>query len=335
MSDPRLCRQLVERADLMRQQDPRRAVSLADAARALASSVDRRRMHRGSWRALQAEAWGAMSGALRALGEGDAAESTLNVAIAFVEAEARAFDPTLPPRLAQRAAHLRAGQERYREALSLIDEAVHELSSLGRHRLLATALVDRAVILGAAGRKRLAVRALRKALEGYGASMSRRTRLAAVHNVAVFLHEAARTPKERREALHWLRLAMRLHEAVPASVERHKLRALCGLTALELGLLDEGFAALWSAYAAFSRLGIARQRASILLDIAQSALRFDRRDELRTVAGEMFGLRRAFSAERSCWTALGRLHRALQRGGLTPGLIARTAEAVGTGESRR
>ena len=327
-TDLHLCRRLVARADSMRQQDPERAVILADAARSLASALDRRCVARGPWRALQAEAWGATSSALRARGESDVAEGALNVALAMVGAEARAFDPTLPPRLAQRAAYLRADQERYTEALELITEATRTFAQLGRRRLLATAMVDRAVILGTAGRKRAAVRALRISLEHHGSAMDRRTRLAAVHNTAVFLHETARTPTERREALRWLRLAIRCHDHLPAKAERHKLRALLGLSSLDLGLVDQGFEALWTAFLAFRRIGALHQQASILLDLARAALLHERPNDLLRISGEMFSLRRGFTHDRPIERALRRLHRALQDGGLTPRLVANTAEAM-------
>ncbi len=328
MTDSHLCRQLVARADSMRPQDPTRAMSLADAARSLASALDRRGLERGPWRALQAETWGAMSSALRALGKSRDAEGALNVALAFVGDEARAFDPTLSARLAQRGAYLRSGQERYTEALELITEATRTFARLGRRRLLATALVDRAVILGAAGRKRAAVRGFRSALDHHGSMMNRRTRLAAVHNTAVFLHESARTTVERREALRWLRLALRCHDRMPAKAERHKLRALLGLTALDLGLIDQGFEELWCAFVATTRIGAHGQQASILLDLAHAALRTDRPSELRRISGELFSLRRNFAHDRESLKALGRLHRALQDGGLTPTLVKDTADTV-------
>lgn len=328
MTDSYLCRRLVARADSMRQQDPGRAVSLADAARSLASSLDRRRVERAPWRALQAETWGALSSALRALGKSDDAEGALNVALAFVGEDVSSFDPTLSARLAQRAAYLRSGQERYAEAIELITEATRTFAQLGRRRLLATALVDRAVILGNAGRKRAAVRGFRRALDEHGSAMNRRTRLAAVHNTAVFLHEAAGTSAERREALRWLRLAIRCHDRMPAEAERHKLRALLGLTALDLGLVDQGFEALWTAFAASKRIGARGQQASILLDLVHASLRHDRAEDLRRISGEMFSLRPSFAHDRETDKALGRLHRALQAGGVTANLVADAADAV-------
>lgn len=328
MTDSYLCRSLVARADSMRQQDPGRAVSLADAARSLASSLDRRQLARGPWRALQAETWGAMSSALRALGKSDDAEGALNVALAFVGEDALTFDRTLAARLAQRAAYLRSGQERYAEAIELITEATRTFARLGRRHLLATALVDRAVILGNAGRKRAAIRGFRRALDAHGGAMNRRTRLAAIHNTAVFLHEVARTTEERREALRWLRLAIRCHDRMPAEAERHKLRALLGLTALDLGLVDAGFDALWTAYSASKRMGARGQQASILLDLVHAALHHERSDALRRVSGELFSLRQSFAHDRESEKALGRLHRALEDGGLTPTLVTATAETV-------
>jgi len=332
MSDLDLSRRLVTRAERMRQDDPGRALDLAVAARTLASGVDRRRVARSVWRVLQIEAWTSLSSAQRALGHDEYAEASLGVALAFLDTKVAADAPNLPPRLAQRAAYLRAGQERFEESLALIDEAVEAFDRLGQTRRLATALVDRAVIFADSGRKQLAVHALCHALAHHADAMSHRTFLAAVHNTAVFAHETAQTTTERREALSWLRLAVHCHARMPANAERLKLRALLGLSAIGLGLTEEGLTELWTAHAAFKRLGFARQQALTLLDLARAALLTERPDELRRVAGEMFAVLHAFRRDRQCRTALLHFCRALQGGGLTLSLVTRTANTMRTAE---
>ncbi len=328
MSDIKLCQRLIARADEMRQQDPMRAYEIARAARALASAVDRRTVDRGAWRALQIEAWAALSGVHRALGRSDHAEAALNVALAFLDREATRHDPSLPLRLAQRAAYLRAGQGRFTEALELIEETIGALADQDRPQLLSTALVDRAVILGDAGRKRLAVHALRDALAEHGRTMNRRTLLAAIHNTAVFLHESACTERETREALAWLQLAVRCHAQLPATAERIKLRALLGLSAIRLASIDDGVAELWSAYDAFKRLHFAHHQALTLLDLAQTALTHRRHQDLRRIAGEMFALLHAFDSDSEHRDPLLRFCHALQHDALTDSIVARTAQAM-------
>jgi tetratricopeptide (TPR) repeat protein len=264
----------------------------------------------------------------RALGHSDHAEATLNVALAFLDSAVTEHDPSLPPRLAQRAAYLRAGQGRFTEALELIDEAVHSFEAQGRQRLLATALIDRAVILGDTGRKRLAVRALRDALGQHGRTMSRRTFLAAIHNTAVFLHEVARSNDETREALAWLRLAIRCHARLPATAERIKLRALLGLSAIRVGSIDDGLTELWCAHDAFKQLRFTRHQALTLLDLAQAALTHHLRGDLRRIAGEMFALLHAFGHDSEHRTLLLRFCHALQHDALTESIVARPAQAI-------
>lgn len=332
--DVELCRKLIARADEMRHQDPARALELARAGRNLAAGLDRARLGDAGWHGLQAEAWGVLASVLRAVSKLDEAEGALNVAIAFAGGVAATSrdDPTLAPRLAQRAAYLRASQQRYDEALELIEEAVTAFRELRAPAQLATCLVDRSVILADAGWKPQALIVLQRTLRRYRARMAPRTFLAAVHNIAVFLHDLARSRPAMQEAIAWLRFAIRCHERYPETLGLLKLYALHGLTAIRLGEIGPGVASLWAAHGGFKRLGARRQQAINLLDLAAVALQHERRRDLRRVGGEMFPVLRAFDHDPEARQALVRFCRALVDGTLTTRLIRRVATALRAGE---
>ncbi len=287
-----LSRQMISRAESLRQRHPRRALELARAGRTLAASVKRARVGAGAWLLLQADAWSAVGSAARAGGELREAEAALNVAIGFINDDAYPDSERLTKqcRLAQRAAYLRSSQQRHAEALELVDDAIRVYESLAATSELARCHVDRAAILAAGGRYREALSLLIQTLETASHRLTPQARLAAVHNTALYLYHLAEGPTSTAEALHWLRLAIRYHQQHRESLDSLKLQALLGLTAARLGEVDRGMAALRIACIGFARHGAVTEHTMALLDLARLALAHGRPEALISIAGQLFPL---------------------------------------------
>lgn len=325
--DLSLSRQMITRAESLRPHHPGRALELARAGRALAATVDRVGVTTGTWLSLQADAWSAVGSAARARGALREAEQALNVAIGFVHDQAYPEEQRLIDqcRLAQRAAYLRSSQGRHGEALDLIDDAIAVQESLSTPADLARCRVDRAAILAAAGRYREALAGLIHTLEADSDVLPPRTRLAAVHNAALYFHHLADGPRSTAEALRWLRLAIQLHQRHGESIDAIKLRALLGLTAARQGEVDHAMTILNEAAMGFGRHGAIPEHTMALLDLARLALAHGRPEALTTVAGQLFPLLQRLRPAPEIRQGVLDVVRAIHQGRLRPTLVERAA----------
>ncbi|MEM8962169.1 MAG: hypothetical protein AAGD38_11870 [Acidobacteriota bacterium] len=305
--------QLVNRADDTRHRHPARALDLALEARDVAARLDN--TDHDTWIEAQTIAWSVVASAYRNVGRLDDAEAAMVVAIGFHEQRHEPC-PRLAARLMQRAAYVRADQERLDEALELIDVAVSTYRDLDAANPLATAIIDRGVLLGRAGRPRHAIAAFNEALDTHAHALDDRARLAAIHNLAVHLHEIAADTESRREADRWLELAWHAHAEHPETVGLLKLRGLCALAALRHGDHERAIEELWAACDGFARLGDHRQQTLFLIDLA--VIHAERHDfeGLNKVATACFLLLRSRDDhdDEATATALLRLARAIATG---------------------
>lgn len=323
MNDLALCRRLVREADDLQHRHPERAVREAERARDLAAGLEREVIGRPQWFTLQADAWAVLGSAYRSAGDLRQAEGALNVALAFLDAkELRGrLDPLSHPRLAQRASYVRYAQERFTEALQLNEEALMAYDRLDDSQYLASALVDRGVILEWSGRTRAAVMYLAGALDLLDPEKSPRNHLAAVHNVALFLHKIATTREENLEALEWLRLARRHHERAPEEVSLLNLRTLEASTAIRLGHTAEGIEGLWTAYEGFKRVGSVHNQALVLLQLAGVFLTRGDTNRVKRISGQLFPIFRRLEVDRETNAALMLFFKAAQAETATVDLV--------------
>lgn len=335
--DATLVDRLVERSDAERARRPMLALELAHAGCALAAAVDRRTTSTGVWLALQMRAWAVTASAERALGALDRAEAALNVALGFLGAdrypgERRALDQA---RTARRAAYIRSDQGRTTEALALIDDAAETFVHIGRPKAAATCRVDQAAILATGGRTTEAIGVLTATLEQGFDQLSPFTRAAAVHNMALYLHEIGGDHDTQAEALRWLSLAMRTNRRRPMSVDQLKLLGMWGLMAVRVGDIDGGLQALERAAEGFARLGAIVPQASALLDLVRLTARHRRPDGVRRAAGRLFPLLNRLHAHPEIRAGLVQILRAIDRGELRPPLVERVRGALRALEKRR
>ncbi len=327
------CLGLLRLADKLRNRDPKRAVEIAKSARDLAAGVDRESVGCRRWLALQAEAWATLGSAYRGVADLRQAEGALNVALAFLSA--RELEPPLDPfafaSLAQRASYLRCDQGRYPEALDLNEEALDRYRELAATQQMAGALVDRALILGRCGRFRLAMACLVQALSRLDPVASPRSYLAAVHNMAIYLHEGATTREHDLEAKKWLALAARQHARLPERVNLLKLRMLEASIAIRLGSVAEGVAKLWRAHDGFERLGSVHNQILVLLQLAALSLKSGETREVKRIAGKMFPIFRKLKVDRETSASLMLFCRAAQADAATLDLLDRVTRKVEEG----
>ena len=338
MSQLQQCQRLLEKAEELRLEDPREALRVAESARDQVAALDREEIGVSNWFALQADAWAVFGSALRSVSDLGDSEGALNVAIAFLTApELKGHgDPLAHAHLAQRAAYLRRDQERFEEALELIDEAISVFRERGTVQVLAGALADRGLILGRAGRKEEALSHLSEALDYLDADLSPRNFFAAVYNMALYLYDLADDSPEVNElAVKWLKLAGRCHADLPAeSFSLLKLRRLEGLTAIRLGQVEVGLGELWRTQESFERLGADFEQALTLLHLAATYLAQRRPQEVKGVAGRLFPVFCGLKTDREASAALMLFYNAAQAETATLELIDRVSAIVQEAQAR-
>lgn len=306
------CLRFMTQADELRRSHPKRALELALDARDVAAVIDRKAIGKIRWRSLQADAWAILGSAYRAVGDLRRAENAFNVAFAFL-AEKPLFDPLALSRLSQRAAYLRSDQGRFAEALELIESALADYRRVGENGKLACALVDKGVILRAAGRVREALDFVRQALEILDPAAEPRIFLAASHNMALYLQELATTPGELQEAIAWLEVAIAQHRQASESIDFFKTRAVVALTSIRLGRSEEGRQELLRCFDGFGRLESPPNQAVMLLHLLALAAIADDREEIQRLAGLFFPLLHRLDPEDAVGRTLLRLIHLVQR----------------------
>ncbi len=326
-----LCRCLLRKADDLRHRDPKRAVSVAEAARDLAARVDCDSFGHPEWSALQVEAWAVLGSAYRGIADLRQAEGAFNVALRFLPAGEleSTIDPLARPRLAQRASYLRCDQGRFDEALDLNEEAMQAYRELDAFQQLAGSLVDRSLILGRQGRTEQAVECLIRALYLLDPSLSPRSYLAAIHNMTLYLCERARTRQDLLEVCRWARLAARQHARFPEDVHLSKLRLLEGAIAIRLGSTDEGLRKLWQAHDGFERLGSVHNQTVVLLQLAQVAMARGATRDVKRIAGRLLPIFRKLEVDRETSATLMLFYKAAQAEAATQELLQQALGRVG------
>ncbi|NJL29816.1 MAG: tetratricopeptide repeat protein [Thermoanaerobaculia bacterium] len=271
-----------------------------------------------------------MGSAYRAVADLERSEESFNVALAFLEDEALApyQDPLARARLAQRAAYLRCDQQRFPEALELVDEAIALLQNLEASHALGIALIDRAVITGRSGDPAKALSFLEQALGQLHPQSHPYGYLAAAHNMAVYLFELAQTPEDHQETLVWQRLVADLHARHPRGFDLLKLQVLLGLTLVRAGQVDGGIAELWAAQKGFGEMDAFYDQAIALLYLASIYLALNRPDQVKRLAGQLFPIFRHLAIDRETTAALMLFYNAAQAESASTELVAQVTAEV-------
>ena len=341
MRDLASCRRAVDLAERQRHADPGRALTLAEDALAAAAALGAG-TPREAWLELQIEAWAVLGSALRATSQLRRAEQAFLVATSWLDAlehEALGILPggatvrggadieLLRARLAQRISYLRRDQERFDEALELIQSAHRAFRAHGQVDLAIGAFADRGSILGRSGRRWEAIAHQIVAIEeglcldAEGSRADRRILGAAMHNLALNLSEVAETVEDVHEALAWLRLAGRLQEGFEEPLNEAKMLSIEGALEVKAGDRARGIGFLVEAARRLGELAAPFEQAGILLHLAEIHLADHRSDLVRRVAGRIFPICRALELNREARDALLFFLRAEQADNLTVDLI--------------
>lgn len=278
----------IENADALRFADPGRSLEMSLGLCEAVAALDE--ISEEPWNRLQADAWGTLGSAYRAVGNLRHAEQCLHVALAFLDRAE--VEPEAWARFAQRASYVRCSQRRFDEALELCDDVVRIYEDLGMDQDAASALVDRALIYARGGRPEVAVDILQTCLARLDPKSRPRAYLAAVHNMAYYRLQTASSPEQEQEAAAWLERADSLYGDEAAPLGRRRLQAMHGVSAIRFGRPSEGESLLWRAYHGFGELQARSEQMLALFHLADSAVTRRDDDELLRLAGLIFPLLR-------------------------------------------
>ncbi len=295
---PGLLRAVAGRADELRFLQPCQAVAVAEAALEALP-----RMETTPRRAsLAAFAWAVYGTTCRHVDRFEAAELAFNIAARLVPRS----DTRTRTGIARRLAYLRADQRRGTEARRLIDYVVKHRSTEG-NLPRAQAQVDRSAILIHLSEYAEAATDIEQALEHLPASGGRYY-LSAVFNLARCRLELSSSPAQLEEAVTLAAEAARFVE--PSSHPEIRLRWLIGNLLCRQDRLEDGLAALTSAYSDLEEQGHGFDRALLTLDLAELHLKRGEPECARNLAYSSFGILSALRADPEAFRAMKVLYKA-------------------------
>ncbi|HET9211839.1 MAG TPA: tetratricopeptide repeat protein [Thermoanaerobaculia bacterium] len=296
-------------------QDPGRALELARLGVEIAERLDARVYGPARVSDMAARAWAALGGAQRIRGDFHDAEAS------FASAEQRLKNGTGD--LVEKAhvlllkASLRGNQQRFREALQLLDRVM----SLGRRceddHLCGKALIMRGFLLGVANDPEAAIRHLTEGLAKVDPESDPRLVIVAQHNLTLYLAEGGRY----REAMRLLESARPLYHQVGDQMNLLRLRWVEGKIASALGHFSEAEELLRGVQAELIECELGYDAALLSLDLATIYASQGRGAEMRRLAEEMIPIFKSRDIHREAIAALFVFQKAAEMERVTLGLI--------------
>ncbi|HSS79081.1 MAG TPA: tetratricopeptide repeat protein [Thermoanaerobaculia bacterium] len=247
---------------------------------------------------LQTRAWGQYGNALRVCGKPREAEE------AFATAQARrqmgTKDPALRAWLFEKITPLYIFRERYMEAVELCEQAAHIYQELGENHLLASTLVQKAVVCVYSGETAVAIRTLNQAIPLIDHEEDPQLLLAACHNLIRCYIDLGRPDQalliysETRDLYHEFDDALIL------------LRALWqeGQLLRDLGHLRAAETALQRARTGFLKDNLIYEAALVSLDLASVYVKLGLIEDLKTMVATTLPVFRALQVEQKTIASL-------------------------------
>jgi tetratricopeptide (TPR) repeat protein len=294
-----LCERLIEASYETCFEDPRHAVELARLALSALERLEAADCGGEEGLAgLRARAWAHLGNAYRTQFDFDNSETAFDVAESLLNAGG--VTQIEQARVLSFLASWRRAQQRFGEALQILDRVVAIYKRQGQWHLLGRTLLQKATVCGEAGDGEEEMRLLRRALDLLDPQADPRVFLAARHNLINALYESGRM----REAFALLYHTRPLYLQAGDRMNLLKLRWLEGLVAFGLKRIEQAEAAFREVRESFVELGLANDAALASLDLAAVYIVQGRADEVSRVAEETLAIFQSHNVHREALAAL-------------------------------
>jgi tetratricopeptide (TPR) repeat protein len=309
------CELLLETAREWGFQDPGRALELCQLGVEVATRLDRAAYGEARVHDLKGRAWAALGNAQRIRSDFHQAEKS------FLRAERLlklgTGDPVEKAQVLLLKSSLRGNQQRFPEALRLIDRVVAIARRCADPQLHGRALIMRGLLFGLANDQEPAIRHLTEGLQKVDADSDPRLVVAAQHNLTLYLAESGRYV----EALRLLESARPLYHQIGDQMSLLRLRWLEGKIASALGHFTEAEELLRGVHRELIGRELGYDAALLSLDLATIYARQGRGAEMRRLAEEMLPIFKSRDIHREAIAALFVFQKAAEMERVTLGLI--------------
>jgi tetratricopeptide (TPR) repeat protein len=316
-----LCDLLVEESHETGFQDPWRSVELARLALLL---VDRLASAEcggeDAHESLRARVWAQLGNAHRIHTDLAKAEEALAVAEELLASGRVGLSDRA--RVLDLLSSLRRAQDRFAEALQLLDRVAVIYKKLGQWNLLGRTLLQKSVVCGDAGDIEAEMSLLRRALDLIDPQADPRLFLNARHNLIHALNESGRA----REAFALLFHSRPLYLKMGDRMNLLKLRWVEGLVAAGLQRNEQAEAAFREVREAYAGVGLFYEAALVSLDLAGVYVGQGRAADLLQVAEETLAIFQSRNIHRAALAALLVLCTAARQDEAGIGLVRQVSE---------
>lgn len=308
------CEAFLDRCLTLRHSDPEAALMLASLAVSLAQRIA---AEQGSVEIsdLQARAWAELGNARRVTGDLAAAETDLSRALRSAEQGTK--DQKLLVQLMDLTASLFIDQQRFAEAMQLLDGVERMHRAAGDLHAAGRALVSKGTAAGYAQSFEQGVRLLGEALPLLDAHRDPNLVFMTVHNLLLYLVEAGRAA----EAAHLLAQSRDLYALHTGRLERLNVRWLEGRIAAAQGDDAAAEGAFSEVRTGFAAGELPYDAALATLELAEICLRQGRTREIKGLIDEMVAIFKACNIRREAIAALLMLREACEQERATVALL--------------
>ena len=289
---------LLERSRALRYRDPGEMLRLADLARLVVERLDPERYGDAVVADLRARAWGDLGNAQRVAGNLREAEAALAEAAAWTRRGTG--DPILAARVGDLWASLYTDQGRFAEAAPVLHLVQAAYRDAGDRHMAGRALISRGNVLGHSGHPAQAVLSICDGLSLIDPAREPELKLVALHNLVLYLVEAA----EYRRARIVLWQIRPLYRKPGDALNLLRLRWLEGKIYSGLEDLATAERHFQAARRSFARRGQCFDAALVGLDLAMLWARQGRREEVRRLAVSLVDSFRALRIARETLASL-------------------------------
>jgi len=312
--DIALCKSFIEQCKTLRHSDPEGAQMLASLSVSLAERIELPE-RRAEVLDLQSRAWAELGNARRVAGDLAGAESDLSRAVR--RAEQGTGDRALLVQLMDLTASLFVDQQRFTEALQLLDGVEQMHRSVGDLHAAGRALFSKGTAAGLELEPQKAVRLLIEALQLLDARRDPNLVFMTVHNLLSYLVDSGRST----EAARLYAQSRALYAQYPGHLDHLKACWLEGRIAAAQGDDTAAEAAFREAQTGFADADLPYDAALASIELAAVWLRAGRTREIKGLVDEMVAIFRARNIRREAIGALLMLREACEREGATVALL--------------
>jgi tetratricopeptide (TPR) repeat protein len=309
------CESFLECCRSLRHSDPEGAMMLASLAVSLAEQITPYERSAEEIADLQALAWAERGNARRV--NGDLAAAELDLSRAVRRADQGTGDQTLLVQLMDLTASLFVDQQRFGDAMQILDRVEQIHRTAGNLHAAGRALVSKGTAAGYALNAQEAVRLLSEALRLLDAHRDPDLVFMTVHNLLLYLVDVGRLA----EAARLFAESRNLYALHPGRLERLNARWLEGRIASAQGDDAAAEAAFSEVRTGFADAELPYDAALASLELAEVWLRNGRALEIRELIDEMVAIFRARNIRREAIGALLMLREACERQNATVALL--------------